>query len=156
MVNQMNTERFREQVRSYRTLTGKTQQELAKVLGLNPQVLSHKLHGVRNARLTHREVKAIVTTLVQWGAMSKQAEARDLLELMECPDFPPAQWDEPPLNRLEAATSTHSVLVQNVRIPIVEYEVPTPGGRAPASLVLKKGEDGGPSRWDWGVAMDVS
>ena len=60
----MNTDRFREQVRSYRTLTGKTQEELAKVLGLNPQVLSHKLHEIRNAHLTHREVKAIVTTLV--------------------------------------------------------------------------------------------
>ncbi len=153
------TERFREQVRSYRALTGKTQQELAKVLGLNPQVLSHKLDGVRNARLTHREVKAIVTTLVQWGAMSKQAEARDLLELMECPDFPPAQWDEPPLNRLEAATSTHRVLVQNIRMPIVEDEVPTPGGPAPASLVLEKGEEAGTDRlphWDWGEAMDVS
>jgi transcriptional regulator with XRE-family HTH domain len=56
----VNTERFREQVRSYRALTGKTQEELAKVLGLNPQVLSHKLHGIRNARLTHREVKTIV------------------------------------------------------------------------------------------------
>src|SRR2546421_12832687 len=107
MVNQMNTERFREQVRSYRALTGKTQKELAKVLGLNPQVLSHKLHRVRNARLTHREVKAIVTMLVEWGAMTRQAEARDLLELMECPDFPPAEWDKPPLTRLEAATSMH-------------------------------------------------
>ena len=155
----MSTECFREQIRSYRTLTGKTQEELAKVLGLNPQVLSHKLHGVRNARLTHREVKAIVTTLVQWGAMSKQAEARDLLELMECPDFPPAQWDEPPLNRLEAATSTHRMHLQNIRIPIMEYEVPTQACRAPASLPLKKGEEAGTDRlphWDWGEAMDVS
>lgn len=86
----MNRECFREQVRSYCALTGKTQEELAKVLGLNPQVLSHKLHGVKNARLTHREVRTIVTTLVDWGAMSRQAEARALLELMECPDFPPA------------------------------------------------------------------
>src|SRR5207245_3666885 len=123
-------------------LTGKTQQDLAKVLGLNPQVLSHKLHGVRNARLTHREVKAIVTTLVQWGAMSKQAEARDLLELRECPDFPPAQWDEPPLNRLEAAASTHSVHLQNIRIPAMEYEVPRQGGKAPPSLLLERGENG--------------
>src|SRR5437870_11101473 len=100
----MNTEHFREQVRHYRTSTGKTQEELAKVLGLNPQVLSHKLHGVRNAHLTHREVKAIVTMLVEWGAMTKQAEARDLLELMACPDFLPAEWDASPLMRLEAAT----------------------------------------------------
>ncbi len=155
----MNTERFREQVRSYRALTGKTQEELAKVLGLNPQVLSHKLHKIRNARLTHREVKTIVTTLVEWGAMNKLAQARELLELMECPDFPPAEWDVPPLNRLEAATSTHSVLVQNIRIPIVEYEVPTQGGSAPASLLLEKGEDAGAARlphWDRGEAIDLS
>src|SRR3989442_9139488 len=91
----MNSERFREQVRHYRTPTGKTQQELAKVLALNPQVLSHKLHGIRNAHLTHREVQTIVKTLVEWGAMTKQAEARELLELMDCPNFSPAEWDEP-------------------------------------------------------------
>src|SRR5437879_4885886 len=138
----MNTERFREQVRHYRTPTGKTQENLAKVLALNPQVLSHKLHRVRNAHLTHREVQTIVKTLVEWGAMNKQAEARELLELMECPDFPPAEWDEPPLNRLEAATSTHSVLVHNVRIPIVEYEIPMQGGSAPPSIVPEKEGDG--------------
>ena len=139
----MNIECFREQVRHYRALTEKTQEDLAKVLALNPQVLSHKLHGVRNARLTHREVKTIVKTLVEWGAMNKQAEARELLELMECPDLPLAMWDEPPLNRLEAATSTHSVLVHNIRIPIVEYEVPTQGGSTTHPIVLEKGEDGG-------------
>ena len=87
----MNTERFREQVRHYRAPTGKTQQDLAKVLALNPQVLSHKLHGIRNAHLTHREVQTIVKTLVEWGAMTKQAEARELLELMDCPNFSPAE-----------------------------------------------------------------
>jgi WD40 repeat protein len=155
----VNAERFREQVRFYRTLTGKTQEELAKVLGLNPQVLSHKLHGVRNARLTHREVQTIVTTLVQWGAMNKRAQARDLLELMECPDFPPTAWNEPPLNRLEAAASTHSVHLHNIRIPVVEYEVPMQGGKASPSSVLKKGENGVAPRHprcDWGEAMDVS
>ena len=64
-MQQMNRERFYEQVRHYRAPTGKTQQDLAKVLALNPQVLSHKLHGVRNAHLTHREVQTIVKTLVE-------------------------------------------------------------------------------------------
>ena len=155
----MNTERFREQVRSYRALTEKTQEDLAKVLSLNPQVLSHKLHGIRNARLTHREVKTIVKTLVEWGAMNKQAEARELLELMECPEFSPAEWEVPPLNRLEAATSTHSVHLHNIRIPLVEYEAPTQGGSAPYPIVLEKGEDLASSqlpRQDWGEAIDVS
>src|SRR6266446_8795681 len=120
----MNLELFREKVRYYRPLTERTQEDLAKALGLSPYVLSHKLHGTRNARLTHREVKAIVKTLVEWGAMTRQAEACELLELMECPDFPSAEWKTPPLNRLEAATSTYSMHLRNIQIPIVEYEVP--------------------------------
>src|SRR6266581_96138 len=155
----MNTERFREQVRHYRAPTGKTQQDLAKVLALNPQVLSHKLHGIRNAHLTHREVQTIVKTLVEWGAMTKQAEARELLELMDCPNFSPAEWEIPPLNWLEAATSTHSVLVQNIRIPIVEYEVPTQESDAVHPTALEKGEDVASfqlPRQDWGEAVDVS
>ncbi len=59
----MNLERFREKVRYYRPLTERTQEDLAKALGLSPYVLSHKLHGTRNARLTHREVQAVVNTL---------------------------------------------------------------------------------------------
>ena len=155
----VNTERFREQVRSYRAPTCKTQEDLAKVLGLNPQVLSHKLHRIRNTRLTHCEVKAIVKTLVEWGAMSKQAQAHELLELMECPDFSPAEWQVPPLNRLEAAASTYSVHWQNLRIPVVEYEVSTQGGSAPPSIVLGQERDAGAyqlPRQDWGEAMDVS
>ena len=155
----VNIERFREQVRSYRSPTGKTQEDLAKVLALNPQVLSHKLHGIRNARLTHREVKTIVKTLVEWGAMTRQAEARELLELMECPDFPSAEWKAPPLNRLEAATSTYNMHLRNIQIPIVEYEVPTQGSSVTQPIVLEKGEDVASSqlpRQDWGEAIDVS
>src|SRR5438128_8627796 len=134
--NKVNTERFREQVRHYRAPTGKTQQDLAKVLALNPQVLSHKLHGIRNAHLTHREVQTIVKTLVEWGAMTKQAEARELLELMECPNFLPAEWEILPLNRLEAATSTYSMHLRNIQIPIVEYEVPTQGSSVTQPIVF--------------------
>ncbi len=155
----MNTERFREQVRHYRTSTGKTQENLAKVLGLNPQVLSHKLHGIRNAYLTHHEVQIIVKTLVEWGAMTKQAEARELLELMECPNFSLAEWEASPLNRLEAATSTHSMHLHNIQIPIVEYEVPTQESDAVHPTVLEKGEDVASfqlPRQDWGEAIDVS
>ena len=94
-MNEVNLERFREKVRYYRPLTERTQEDLANALGLSPYVLSHKLHGTSNARLTHREVQAIVKTLVEWGAMTRQAEARELLELMECPDFLPDEWNAP-------------------------------------------------------------
>src|SRR5260370_35555516 len=105
----MNLELFREKVRYYRPLTERTQEELANALGLNPSVLSQKLHGIRNARLTHREVQAIVKTLVGWGAMTRQAEARELLELMNCPDFLPDEWKAPPFKGLQATTSARSV-----------------------------------------------
>src|SRR5438128_10174280 len=157
-MQQMNRERFRKQVCHYRAPTGKTQENLAKVLALNPQVLSHKLHGVRNAHLTHREVQTILKTLVEWGAMKQQAEVRELLELMECPDFPPAEWEIPPLNRLEAVSNMRSMHLHNIRIPIVEYEVRTQGGCAPPSIILEKGEGSASQlpRWDWGEAIDVS
>jgi WD40 repeat protein len=158
-MQQMNRERFRKQVCHYRAPTGKTQENLAKVLALNPQVLSHKLHGVRNAHLTHREVQTVVKTLVEWGAMKQQAEARELLELMECPDFLPAEWEIPPLNRLEAVSSMRSRHLHNICIPIAEYEVLTQGGCAPPSIVLEQEGDAGASRlpcWDWGEAIDVS
>src|SRR6266700_5116792 len=158
-MQQMNGERFRKQVRHYSAPTGKTQQDLAKVLALNPQVLSHKLHGVRNAHLTHREVQTLVKTLVEWGAMKQQAEACELLELMECPDFSPTEWEIPPLNRLEAVSSMCSMHLHNICIPVVEYEVLTQGGCASPSIVLEQEGDAGASRlprWDWGEAIDVS
>ncbi len=110
----MNLELFREKVRYYRPLTERTQEDLANALGLSPYVLSHKLHGTRNARLTHREVQAIVKTLVEWGAMTRQAEARELLELMDCPDFLPDEGSRPPraravFNRITRAAQTLSM-----------------------------------------------
>src|SRR5260370_21335951 len=120
----MNLERFREKVRYYRPLTERTQEDLANALGLSPYVLSHKLHGTSNARLTHREVQAIVKTLVEWGAMTRQAEARELLELMECPDFLPDEWNAPPFKWLEATTSTRSVQLSPTASPDVEQAVP--------------------------------
>jgi len=155
----MNLQGFRERVRSYRAPTGRTQQDLAKALSLHPSVLSNKLHGINNAYLTHREVQTIVKTLVSWGAMQQQAQARELLELMACPDFSPAEWNAPPLNWLEATTSTHRAPLQSVRSSIMKEEVPTQGGRTAHPIVLEQEGDAGPSQLpcqDWGEAMDVS
>ena len=141
----MNLERFREKVRYYRPLTERTQEELANALGLSPYVLSHKLHGTSNARLTHREVQAIVKTLVEWGAMTRQAEARELLELMDCPDFLPDEWNAPPFKWLEATTSTRS--------PGVEHTVPVQPGRATRPLARESSQEAiasPPVRRDWG------
>ena len=155
----MNLERFREKVRYYRPLTERTQEDLANTIGLSPYVLSHKLHGTRNARLTHREVQAIVKTLVEWGAMTRQAEARELLELMECPDFLPDEWNAPPFKWLEATTSTRSVPPGTTASPDIEHAVPVRPGRATRPLAFESSQEAmafPPLRRDWGEAIDVS
>ena len=149
----MNLERFREKVRYYRPLTERTQEELANALGLNPSVLSQKLHGIRNARLTHREVQAIVKTLVEWGAMTRQAEARELLELMDCPDFLPDEWNAPPFKWLEATTSTRSVPRSPTPSPDVEPAVAVQPGMATRPLARESSQEAmasSPLRRDWG------
>src|SRR6266566_801069 len=155
----MNLERFREKVRYYRPLTERTQEELANALGLNPSVLSQKLHGIRNARLTHREVQAIVKTLVEWGAMTRQAEARELLELMDCPDFLPDEWNAPPFKWLQATTSTRSVPPSHTASPDVEQAVPVQRSGATRPLAHQSSQEAmasPPLRRDWGEAIDVS
>ncbi len=155
----MNLELFREKVRYYRPLTERTQEDLAKALGLSPYVLSHKLHGTRNARLTHREVQAIVKTLVEWGAMTRQAEARELLELMDCPDFLPDEWNAPPFKWLQATTSTPSVPPSNTASPNVEPAVPVQRSGATRPLAHQSSQEAiasPPLRRDWGEAIDVS
>ena len=155
----MNLELFREKVRYYRPLTERTQEDLANALGLSPYVLSHKLHGTSNARLTHREVQAIVKTLVEWGAMTRQAEARELLELMDCPDFLPDEWNAPPFKWLETTTSTRSVQQNNTRSPDVEHAAPVQPGRATRPIARESSQEAiasPPLRRDWGEAIDVS
>ncbi|MGH3156734.1 MAG: hypothetical protein ACRDNF_09200, partial [Streptosporangiaceae bacterium] len=94
-------ERFRQAVRERRRAAGHTQQQLARAIGLHPDVLSHKLHQ-RGAGLTAADVIAIVTTLAGWGAVASQAEARTLLALMAVPPhaIPARVWAAPPLSDL--------------------------------------------------------
>jgi predicted ATPase/Tfp pilus assembly protein PilF len=96
-----NLDDFRQAVRERRRAAGRTQQQLARAIGLHPDALSHKLHR-RGAVLTTAEVTAIVRTLVGWGAVSSRTEVRELLALMAVPEHAiPAQlWTVPPLNAL--------------------------------------------------------
>ena len=50
---------FREKVREHRRAVGRTQQQLARSIGLHPDVLSHKLNGRDNAVLTTPDVIGI-------------------------------------------------------------------------------------------------
>jgi len=95
---------FREAVREHRRAVGRTQQQLARSIGLHPDVLSHKLHGRDNAMLTTPDVIGIVTTLADWGALVTRADVHALLDLMEVPPhaIPAAAWSAPPLAALRA------------------------------------------------------
>ena len=92
---------FREAVRARRRAAGRTQQQLARRVGVHPDVLSHKLHA-RGAVLSSADVTAIVTVLAGWGAVGSQAEARGLLALMGVPaqGVPPGAWAGGPLGAL--------------------------------------------------------
>jgi len=85
---------FREAVRARRRAAGRTQQQLARRVGVHPDVLSHKLHA-RGAVLTSADVTAIVTVLAGWGAVGSQADARALLALAGVPPqaVPPGTWE---------------------------------------------------------------
>jgi predicted ATPase len=95
---------FREAVREHRRAVGRTQQQLARSIGLHPDVLSHKLHASDNAVLTMLDVIGIATTLAGWGALVTRADAQALLDLMDVPPhaIPAAAWSAPPLAGLRA------------------------------------------------------
>jgi predicted ATPase/DNA-binding XRE family transcriptional regulator len=96
---------FRAAVRQYRRAVGRTQQQLARSIGLHPDVLSHKINGNDHAVLTTADVIGIVTTLASWGAVGTKADLLALLDLVEVPShaIPGAAWSVPPLAGLRDA-----------------------------------------------------
>jgi predicted ATPase len=106
-----NLDLFREKVTTARRQTGRLQRELANALGINPQVLSRKLHGIRLAFPTHAEVKQIIKTLAAWDAITTRVEAIELLSLrgLRAESFSDEEWNSIPLNRLEATLHTSTL-----------------------------------------------
>jgi predicted ATPase len=100
----MNLAAFRAAVDSYRRPTGRTQQQLASAVGVHPKRLSHKLHGSDRAVLTHEDVRGIVRVLAAWQALQTQAQAVELLDLMDLgyASFSPEEWASPPFTQLDA------------------------------------------------------
>jgi hypothetical protein len=92
---------FRAAVRERCRAAGRTQQQLARAVGLHPNVLSHKLHQ-RGALLNAADATAIVTVLADWGAVGSVDEARGLLALMGVPErtIPAQAWTSGPLGAL--------------------------------------------------------
>jgi predicted ATPase len=92
---------FHERITTLLRAAGRKQLELAKALPLDPHVLGRKLNGTR--QITQQEIRQIILTLAVWGAITTQAEARELLFLvrMRLESFSPEEWNKPPLNELK-------------------------------------------------------
>src|SRR5215472_4966198 len=90
-----NLDLFREKVATACRRTGRLQRELAEALGINAKVLSRKMHGMKQAFLTHAEVKKIIRTLANWDAITTQVEAIELLSLMglRAENFSDQEWN---------------------------------------------------------------
>jgi predicted ATPase len=83
-----------------------TQKDLASAIGLNYFELSNRLNHTKGAQLSQRDIRAIIRTLADWGAISTQAEALELLDLLNCPSFTEAEWQTPPLSALTPLDSS--------------------------------------------------
>jgi transcriptional regulator with XRE-family HTH domain len=104
---------FRAKLQSYRRASGISQSKIAQELGLNPNVLSHKLNGLARSVLTHTEVKQIIRLLAGWGAITERRQAIELLELtgLKESSFSAQEWQTAPLAELEiTATPAKSAM----------------------------------------------
>src|SRR5258708_18126857 len=103
----MDVAAFGGRVQKYLRASGYTQKQLADALGLHPKVLSRKLHGNEDARLTQIEVRRIITTMASWQAIATQDEVIQLLELaqMQPSSFSVDEWQSPPLSQLAAKSA---------------------------------------------------
>jgi predicted ATPase len=133
----MELEKFQEKVQQYRRPTGNSQKELAQKLGIQPTVLSHKLGGTDKKHLTHQEVKGIVRTLAEWGGITQQSQATELLELMDLKpnSFSLEEWSSPPLNNLTSdlpqhllpkaiIDSSHNLAMSSIRFATTNHNLP--------------------------------
>src|SRR5438309_5017303 len=85
MISEIHTNvgAFSDRVQEHLRAGGSSQKELADALGLHPKVLSRKLNGNGNARLTHLEIQRIITQLAHAHVITTREEVLDLLELAQ-------------------------------------------------------------------------
>src|SRR6266487_3813519 len=122
-----NVEAFSDCIQKHLRSSGYSQKELAEALGLHPKVLSRKLNGSGNARLTNLEIQRIITTLARWHAITTRDEALHLLELlqMERTIFRDDQWQTPPLSTL-TTKQAHSIIssASSLSTPPPQHNLP--------------------------------
>src|SRR4029077_912239 len=96
--------------------------DLARLIGLHPHVLSHKLHATDGSRLTHVEIKGILRTLASWQSFTTMADVVDLLALMDLGPgaFSAIEWTLPPFQSLSGDGSLGSAAGPPRTIPAAE------------------------------------
>jgi hypothetical protein len=131
---------FRAAVTAQRRAVGRSQQELARAVGLHPHVLSRKLNGT-DAILTNRDAAAIVAALRAWGAVQGHEQARDLFELLHVrgpaagrrPLAPAALPDVAAPERAAEVTAVCAALDESRLVTVVGAEGATRSGLAVAA-----------------------
>jgi hypothetical protein len=105
----MALDKFHIKLREYLRAGGYSQKQLAYELDLAPTFLSNKLHQHNFATLTLSEIKQIVKILAEWGVLTSQRQALELLALMNLSysSFTPQEWQAPPLAQLELAAAPY-------------------------------------------------
>lgn len=104
--------KFQELVQRYCRAAGYTQEQLAQDLGMHPTGLSRKLHQAKGAFFSRPEIKSIVKLLAQEQAITTQAEALELLELvgLSAGSFSLEEWKASPLKSLDPLSAQPSLV----------------------------------------------
>lgn len=89
---------YRNQATPYGDNRRPSQRELAVLSNMNEGDFSRSLNGLR--QFTQEEVRRIIRGLAEWEVITTKQQAQELLALMDCPDFTPAQWGAEPLCQL--------------------------------------------------------
>lgn len=120
----MSLEQFREKVKKYRQSTGFTQKSLAQKIGLHSEVLSRKLNGLGTTQLNLFDVKKIITTLVDWKALSTCEQVIELLSFLNFQEnsFNLQEWEDYPLNLLIKTPSPAEL--QSSKLPASAARLP--------------------------------
>ncbi|MBL8134546.1 MAG: tetratricopeptide repeat protein [Anaerolineae bacterium] len=122
----MNTEAFRKRLKEHLRSAGYAQKQLARDLGLHPNVLSHKLNESDGMQISYADVKGIIRALAGKGVLYERAQALELLDLagMTAAAFTEVEWAGAPLNRLTVKPETVFVPAQGERRTL--NSLPTP------------------------------
>jgi non-specific serine/threonine protein kinase len=97
----MSLSAFGEKVKAYLKTAGYSQKMLARAMGLDPSLLSHKLNNSGRSALTHLQIREIIKILADYEIITYQREVLELLDMALCPNFPQDAWRQAPLNKLE-------------------------------------------------------